>query len=60
MYFTHPYCVTRIVMYTENKGSTTWSKAATDINFDIGYNVLLRDIILTNVLSKDVYSRDVF
>ena len=43
-----------------NKGSTTWSKAATGINFYIGYNILLRDMALTEALSRDVYSRDVF
>ena len=26
-----------------NKGSTTWSSAATDIEFDIGYDILLKD-----------------
>ena len=46
-----------------NKGSTTWSSAATDIDFYIGYDILfgivLTDIVLTDVLSRDVDSRDV-
>ena len=28
---------------TKNKGSTTWSSAATDIEFDIGYDILFKD-----------------
>ena len=45
--------------WEKNKGSTTWSSAATEIKFDIGFDVLLRDIVLTDILLREVHSSDV-